>query len=484
MNAIKNVTLILCLFFLVGCLNYSSTKNLKKLDASTVTLNDNTYPVVIIGGGFAGLTAGLYLSQANIKHVVIEGPEPGGAITASHSVCNWPGEKNITGVNLANKLKDHAVSSGTNILNTFVESVDFSVWPYLIKTKNQNIKALSCIITTGSTANFLNIPGESEYFGRGVSKCATCDGPFYKNKTVAIIGGGNTAITDALYLSNIAKKIYLIVRRGVLRASGRSTQTVKNKKNIEILYNTNVKEVLGDNNKVTTLKIFNNKNNTISELPVDGMFLAIGAIPNTTLFENKLELDKSGHIITQKHQNTSKQGILTAGDVNEPEYKQLIIAAGQGAKAAMQAQKFLDKIGFVSENSRVLSEKQETSQKIQPTLEKKQASKTFGSVLEITSPRQFQKEILDYDGKVVADFYAHWCYPCKMMHPIIEKLAKDLKSIKFVKADISNIDALGNVWGIRGVPTFILFENGKEVHRFSGGRNEDDFRAIIEEKLK
>ena len=240
MKAIKNLTLILCLVFLVGCLNYSSTKNFKKLDASVVKIDDSTYPVVIIGGGFAGLTSSIYLSQGNIKHVLLEGTIPGGAITASHSVCNWPGEKNISGIDLANKIKEHAISSGANIINAQVNSVDFSVWPYLINIKENNqdkiIQALSCIIATGATANFLDIPGEKEYFGHGVSKCATCDGPFYKEKTVAIVGGGNTAITDALYLSNIAKKVYLIVRRDTLRASGKQTDTVKNKSNIEIIY--------------------------------------------------------------------------------------------------------------------------------------------------------------------------------------------------------------------------------------------------------
>lgn len=497
MKAIKNLTLILCLVFLVGCINYSSSNNTKKLDASLIQFDDNTYPVVIIGGGFAGLTASIYLGQANIKHVLIEGPIPGGAITSSHSVCNWPGEKNISGIDLANKVKEHAISTGANIINAQVNSVDFSVWPYLINITQDNqdktIKTLSCIIATGATATFLDIPGEQEYFGRGVSKCATCDGPFYKNKTVAIIGGGNTAITDALYLSNIAKKVYLIVRRDILRASGKQVDTVKNKSNIEIIYNTNIKKVIGDNNKVTGLEIFNNKNNSTSELSVDGMFLAIGAKPNTELLKNKIDLDQEGYILTHKNQKTSKSGIFACGDVSEPEYKQLIIASGDGARSAMHAQKFLDKIGFVSEyKTEVTQETQEpeqtkeiAKQEIKQEIKKIAPAKTqtFGSVIEITDNEQFTKEVLNYKGKVVADFYAHWCFPCKMMHPIVDALAKELKNIKFVKTDVSNVEILGQIWGVRGVPTFILFEDGQEVYRFSGGRDEAGFKQIIKNKL-
>lgn len=482
MNSVKNWTIVLCLFFLVGCVRFSSTSNERRnFSLDNIVLDEDTYPVVIIGGGFGGLVAGMYVGQANIKNLLIQGETLGGAITMSHSVCNWPGEENISGMKLAEKIANHSKSSGANILDSTVTDVDFSVWPYIIKMKkgtekSKIVKALSCIIATGAKPVFLNIPGEQKYFGRGVSKCATCDGPFYKDKVVVVVGGGNTAITDCSYLSNIAKKVYLIVRRNKLRAAGNIVNEIISRPNVEVLYNSNVREVIGDDEKVTGLKIHNNQNNTISDLTVDGMFLAIGAVPNSELFVNKLDMDEKGYIALDEGQETSEPGIFVVGDVCEPEYKQLIIAAGHGAKAAMQTQKFLEGIGYD------IGKFEKSNNIIKPEVINNDKEE-FGQVIEITDIDQFKKEVLNFDGNVVVDFYAHWCHPCKMMMPIIKKMAHDLPNIKFVKADVSKIDTLGSIWGVQGVPTFIFFKNGNDIHRFSGGRDEASFKAMIKEKF-
>lgn len=497
MKMLKNFTLVIFLIFSVGCINSNSSADSNKFDLNSVKFDDDTYASVIIGGGFGGLTSGLYLAQANIKHLLIQGKTPGGAITASHSVCNWPGEKNISGEKLAENIVNHAKSSGVNIIDGKVKEVDFSVWPYLVKIDGSNkkvVKALSVILATGAKPIFLNIPGEQKYFGKGVSKCATCDGPFYKDKIVVVIGGGNTAITDAAYLSNIAKKVYLIVRRNKLRAIGKFVDDLISKSNVEILYNTNVKEVIGDGNNVTSLKIYNNQTNKISSMNVDGMFLAIGAIPNSKLFKNKLEMDSKGYVLLTKDQQTSKDGVFAVGDLVEPEYKQLIIAAGEGAKAAMQTQKFLESIGFSSSKfTNVKSNKEKVSHasKAEEKTEKQALATnkipakkiTFGSPVEVFSAEEFKKEVLDYKGNVVVDLYAHWCYPCKLMLPIVAKMAKDLPEIKFVKIDVSKIQEVGAMFQVRGVPTFMFFKDGKDIERFSGGRDEDTFKALISEKF-
>lgn len=487
MNLVKNITFVIGLFFLVGCVKFSSTSNdLKDFNLENVVLDENTYPVAIIGGGFGGLTSGLYLGQANIKNILIQGKTPGGAITMSHSVCNWPGEKNISGKQLAEKIFDHAKSNGANIVEGKVFDVDFSSWPYLIKFKNSagketSIKVLSCIIATGAKSIFLNIPGEKEYFGQGVSKCATCDGPFYKNQIVAVIGGGNTAVSEAIYLSNIAKKVYLIVRKDKLRATGRIVDDLLAKTNVEVLYNTNIKEVLGDGQNVTALKIINNKDNKEKNLKLDGIFLAIGAIPNIKPFKDKLDIDQNGYILLTEGQETSVKGVFAVGDVCEPHYKQLVIASGQGAKAAMQTQAFFDKIGFDSSKFIVKSDIKEKTEIIKEVVQ--EVKNTFGHPIEITSADQFKKEVLDYKGNVVVDFYAHWCYPCQMMIPVIKKMAQDLPEFKFVKADVSKIQELGAIWSVRGVPTFIFFKDGKDIHRFSGGRDEEMFKDLINKKF-
>ncbi|MFH1461610.1 MAG: FAD-dependent oxidoreductase [bacterium] len=491
MNSVKNLAFILGLFFLVGCMKFSSTSNdLKDFNLDKIVLDENTYPVVIIGGGFGGLTSGLYLGQANIKNILIQGKTPGGAITMSHSVCNWPGEKNISGKKLAEKIFDHAKSNGANIVEGKVFDVDFSSWPYLIKFKNSAgketiVKALSCIIATGAKSIFLNIPGETEYFGQGVSKCATCDGPFYKDKVVSVIGGGNTAVSEAMYLSNIAKKVYLIVRRDKLRAAGKIVEDLVAKSNIEVLYNTHVKEVLGDGQNVTSLKIVNNQDQKEEDLKLDGMFLAIGAVPNTKPFKDKLDTDENGYILLTNGQQTNIKGVFAVGDVCEPYYKQLVIASGQGAKAAMQTQKFLEEIRFDSSKFEVSNIiKSDINEKAEAKKEFKQEIKnTFGYLIEITTADQFKKEVLDYNGNVVVDFYAHWCYPCQTMLPIIKKMALDMPELKFVKVDVSKIQELGDIWSVRGVPTFIFFKDGKDIHRFSGGRDEAAFKILIKEKF-
>ncbi|MFA5075202.1 MAG: FAD-dependent oxidoreductase, partial [Candidatus Babeliales bacterium] len=243
MDFMKNVVLILCLVFLLGCLKFSVDNNdLKAFDINQITLDNQTYPIVVLGGGIGGLTASIYLAQANVETFLIQGDLPGGALTMSQSVRNWPSEIDIPGKNLIQKIENQALKNGVKFINGQVESVDFSNWPYIINLKTDDnkktIKALSCIIAMGATPNFLNITGEKEYWGKGVSNCAICDGSLYKNKVVAIVGAGNAAITEGLYLADIAKKVYVFVRKDSLKVSGKFVDEFLSKPNVKILYNT------------------------------------------------------------------------------------------------------------------------------------------------------------------------------------------------------------------------------------------------------
>ncbi|MCK4499571.1 FAD-dependent oxidoreductase, partial [Candidatus Babeliales bacterium] len=423
------------------------------LSAKDIVIDKDTYSGVIIGGGPAGLTSAIYLAQAQYKPLLVEGKTPGGALTQSHAVHNWPGEKNISGAKLMEQIRDHALHTGAKIESEEVVSVDFSAWPYkltvksILSGKERGIKALACIVATGSIPNFLGVPGErgdDGYFGRGVSTCAVCDGIFYRGKIVAIVGGGDSAIVEAGYLSSLAKEVHILVRKEAFRAANGVKDRVLTLPNVKVHFNTEVQEIVGDGKKVTHAKIVNNKTNEESDLPIDGLFLAIGSHPNTAFFAGQIECDQNGYIILKKDQQTSKDGVFAAGDVADPIYKQAITSAGDGCRAALQAMEFLQKVGFVQEKGNLVPEdektikaedKTETVIVNPPVAEKKipqeepeqklvMAKDTDGTVITISSSDQLEKALKESGRPAVVDFYATWCMPCKMMHPIYEALAK------------------------------------------------------------
>lgn len=302
--------------------------------------------VVIIGSGPAGYTAAIYASRAGLKPLLISGLEPGGQLTITTDVENYPGfEDPIQGPWLMEQMKKQAAVFGTNIINDFVKEVNFQEVPFIIKTEKEIFKSHSVVIATGAKAKWLNVSGEKEFMGFGVSACATCDGFFFKNKKVAVVGGGNTAIEEALFLSNLCEKVFLIHRRQKLRAEKILQDRLNEKKNIKIIWNSEVKEVIGDNAKkcITGVKIYNNVNQQLSTLNVEGFFVAIGHAPATDLFKKKLKMDDDGYIITSPDSTkTNIDGIFAAGDVTDKIYRQAVTAAGMGCMSAIEAEGFLN----------------------------------------------------------------------------------------------------------------------------------------------
>jgi len=301
--------------------------------------------VVIIGSGPAGYTAAIYASRAGLKPLLISGLEPGGQLTITTDVENYPGfEDPIQGPWLMEQMKKQAAVFGTNIINDYVKEVNFQEVPFIIKTEKEIFKSHSVVIATGAKAKWLNVSGEKEFMGFGVSACATCDGFFFKNKRVAVVGGGNTAIEEALFLSNLCEKVFLIHRRQKLRAEKILQDRLYEKKNIEIIWNSEVKEVIGDNAKkcITGVKIYNNANQQLSTLNIEGFFVAIGHAPATDLFKKKLKMDDEGYIITSPDSTkTNIDGIFAAGDVTDKIYRQAVTAAGMGCMSAIEAEGFL-----------------------------------------------------------------------------------------------------------------------------------------------
>lgn len=298
---------------------------------------------LIVGGGPAGYTAAIYASRADVGSVLYEGVQPGGQLTTTTDIENYPGfENGIGGSELMAQMRAQAVRLGADIRMGAVTSVDLSERPFkVVIDAEKEIEAETLVIATGATAKYLGLPSEVKYRGLGVSACATCDGFFYRKKSVAVVGGGDTACEEATYLAGLCKKVYMIVRRDVLRASEAMQERVRNTENIEILWNCNTQEVLGDEYGVTGARLLR-KDGEVFDIAVDGFFLAIGHHPNSELFSQWVAVDKEGYIITDgKSSKTNVEGVFAAGDVQDPVYRQAITAAASGCRAALDVEKFL-----------------------------------------------------------------------------------------------------------------------------------------------
>ncbi|MCM1176549.1 MAG: thioredoxin-disulfide reductase [Bacteroidales bacterium] len=298
---------------------------------------------LIIGGGPAGYTAAIYTSRANLSPVLYEGIQPGGQLTTTTDVENYPGfENGIAGPQLMESMRAQAKRLGADLRNGMVTSIDLSNRPFkAVIDGEKEIMAETVVISTGATAKYLGLPSEDKFRGMGVSACATCDGFFYRGKDVAVVGGGDTACEEATYLAAICRKVYMIVRRDVFRASAAMQEKVRNTENIEVLWNTTTQEILGDVSGVTGARL-QKKDGEVFDIAVDGFFLAIGHHPNSEIFKPWVETDAEGYILTEgKTSRTSVEGVFAAGDVQDPMYRQAIAAAGSGCRAAMDVEKFL-----------------------------------------------------------------------------------------------------------------------------------------------
>lgn len=301
---------------------------------------------LIIGSGPAGYTSAIYASRANLNPVLYEGMQPGGQLTTTSEIENFPGyPKGIDGTEMMSQLKAQALRFGADIRSEIITKVDLSNRPFICESETGKIlEAETIIIATGASAKYLGLPDEVKYRGMGVSACATCDGFFYRKKIVAVVGGGDTACEEALYLSNLAKKVFLIVRKDYLRASKVMQQRVFDKENIEVLFNTNTVGLFGEDG-VEGAKLVRFKDTDKEEyfdIDIDGFFLGIGHKPNTDLFKEWIELDEHGYIkVKENTSHTNVEGVFAAGDVADPRYRQAITAAGMGCKAALDVEKFL-----------------------------------------------------------------------------------------------------------------------------------------------
>lgn len=423
-------------------------KKIALLTIALLALHAQSIPIVILGGGIAGMSAALQVSQAGYKPLVVMGPTPGGIITVSHDVQNWPGDLTMTGSELADKLEKQLQTRGVELMNGVVTSVDFSKRPFTLHIKNPilpdettTIQAESCIIATGSTPNTLLIPGEEKLLYKKIFTCAPCDGLQFKDQIVAVIGGGESALVEAHYLSNIAKAVYLIVR-------GQDFKTIQPalkerllaKDNVKVMYETTVHEFIDDPRGIK-LRL------PKETLLVQGAFLAIGSKPNTVLFQNSIKLDSKGYIVLTQGQLTSVPGVFAAGDVSDPIYRQATTATGDATKAA------LDAIQFISSAPSL------TSISNQPV----------EALTEISDYTQFKTIVQSSDQPVIAYFYLTNCGPCRSFKPLYQQWSTDYSSVaRFIKINGRTCPPCASTYKVDGFPTVIIFKNGKEIKRVIG----------------
>jgi thioredoxin reductase (NADPH) len=303
--------------------------------------------VIIAGSGPAGLTAAIYTARANLEPLVIDGSAPGGQLMTTTEVENYPGfEEGITGPELMQVMRKQAERFGARYKQTYVKSVDLSDHPFKIEVEDETLETQTFIIATGASARLLGLESEKKLMGHGVSTCATCDGAFFRDKTVTVVGGGDSAMEESTFLTRFAKKVYVVHRRDELRASKIMQDRAKKNDKIEFIWDTVVDEIFGvDKGKVTGVRLKNVKSEDMTEMDIDGVFIAIGHTPNTGFLEGEIDLDKKGYVVCKPcTSHTSVEGVFAAGDLMDPVYKQAVTAAGLGCRAALDAEHYLESL--------------------------------------------------------------------------------------------------------------------------------------------
>lgn len=427
-----------------------------------ISAHAQTAPVVILGGGIAGMTAALQVSQAGLTPLVIIGPTPGGIITVSPGVENWPGDLSITGPALADKLEQQLEKRGVKMMSGVVTSVDFSRRPFKIHVKDpilskeSVIEAECCIVALGATPNQLQVPGEKSLLFKKIFTCAPCDGLRFKDQTVAVIGGGESALIEAHYLSNIAKQVIVIVRGDKFKTiqPALKEKLLSNPK-VKVLFKTTVKEF---QDVPEGIKLHLSKDTLL----VQGVFLAIGSHPNTDMLKNSLKLDASGYIILKEGQTTSIPGVFAAGDVSDPVYKQAISAAGDATKAALEAINFL-------------SSTPSSSPVITPTA---------SNIIEITDLPTLQSTIQSSDKPIVAYFSSPSCMPCRSFKTLYQKWSQDYSTVaKFLKINGEECSACFDAYKVQAIPAVLIIDSkGNVTHRAVGAMNMTDIVKFLEKQ--
>ena len=466
MNTVQKSSIFMVLLLvasLLGC-EFNNQKS-AGYDLKKVIDNpdfEKTYiPLAVLGSGPAGSSAAIYGANARTLSVVFEGNKPGGLLTETTFVENWPGIKSTRGPVIMDNVREQAQSFGAIFVNDTIEKVDFSQWPFVLHTEQgKTYHAFAVVIATGASPRRLNVPGEQEYWGvGGVNTCAVCHAPLYKGQDVVVVGGGDSAIEEAMQLSPYAKKVTILVRKNAMRASQRMQSLLSGYPNIEVVYNREVQKIVGDEGGVTSLEILNNATQELDTMPIGGVFLAVGHVPNTALFKDFIKMDDEGYIIPRgRTQQTSIPGIFAAGEVTDKLYRQAGVSAGQGIIAGMDATAFLKELGFSTQAEQALS-----SVLYNPDQDDKK-----GAVLEISDLKTFEETVLKSKVPVIVDFWADYCPSCLQMIPTFNAVSKLFKNdVLFVKVDADAASDIAKKFFVLRVPALLVFKDGSIVARYN-----------------
>jgi thioredoxin reductase (NADPH) len=434
---------------------------------------ENIVPVAVIGSGPAGLMAAIYSARAGYNVLVIEGPQPGGLLTTTTEVENWPGDVSILGNDIIKGLRAQAIASGVNFMQATVTTIATAAWPFVITTDdNLELNCLSVVMATGSTPRKLHIKGEETFWGNGVTSCALCDAPFFKNKDVVVVGGGDSAAEETLQLLPYVKSVTVLVRGQAMRASQVMQDKLKSPK-VKILYNHDPREIIGSTDDgVTAIKVFDKAKNIEYNLNASGLFLAIGHDPNTNLLkDSKVNIDNHGYIVpVGRSQKSSVEGIFAAGDVADPDYRQAGSSAGDGSKAGIDVQRFLQQINWTSDLQELFSSTIYCSKS------------KCNSLMQVSTLSELNK--LVESKPTVVDFYANYCPTCLQMLPVVEAVAAKFQGkINFVKVNVESAPELVDYLKVLKVPCLIAFKDGKPMARYHQILNKAQLTEFVEQNL-
>jgi len=448
---------------------YYRQKSLR-YDIGALESYSNLVPLLVVGSGPAGLSAALYGARARLYTVVLAGPLPGGQLTGTSFVENWPGTSRLLGSELIGSVRKQAEEFGASIINESAESIDASSWPFKVTLgEGRTLYALAVILASGATPKRLGVPGEDQYWGKGVTTCATCDAPYFKDKQVIVIGGGDSAIEEAIQLSAYARSITILVRKENMRAAPAMQERLVQFPSISVRYTTEVIKIMGDDQKVTQVVLRDTVTKATSDLPIDGVFLAIGHEPNTASVKKALACDKEGYVLLESgNQQTSAKGIFAAGDVADRVYKQAGVAAGDGIKAALDAEAFLRDCGWNALLATSLEHRFFNPKTVR-----------VPELREITDKKSFDKLLQNSSLPVVVLFSGTACPACVKMLPLVQAAAAELsEKALFVKIDTA-LDGIADTYDIQRIPLLAVIKKGTVVARKEGAHPKAELMSFL-----
>ena len=448
--------------------------------------------LVIIGSGPAGYTAAIYAARANLKPFVFEGFQagglPGGQLMTTTEVENFPGfPEGITGPALMDRMKQQAVRWGAELVTEDVEFVDFSQRPFVIRSSDREVRAHSVIIATGATAKRLGLPCEEQFWSRGISACAICDGatPLFRQAELAVVGGGDTAAEESIYLTKYGDHVHMLVRSERMRASKAMQDRVLNNPRITVHWNTEPVDVFGEDGHMRGVRLRDTRTSEERDLPVKGLFYAIGHTPNTSLFRGQIELDEVGYITTRHGSvETSIEGVFAAGDVQDHEFRQAITAAGTGCMAAMLAERWLSANGLAQEFHQTAEAEPHTAEPSPKKSEEQQASEFDLDATRHTGSYALRKLYHESDRPILVLYSSPQCGPCHTLKPMLNKVIDEFDSkIHYINIDIEQDPEIAEAAGIAGTPTVQMFKFKDKVAEVKGVKQKSQYRELIQQYL-